>query len=84
MMVSLLFEDAQLKNNECAEEQGSLMKDTRCGSLCLDLCEPHNGFAPLHLARKRSWGLILTALCGNIQMQSKLVGLAFKPSPPFF
>ena len=43
MMVSLLFEDAQLKNNECAEEQRSLMKDTRCGSLCLDLCGPCNG-----------------------------------------
>jgi hypothetical protein len=38
MMLSLLLEDAQLKNNERAEEQGSLMKNTRCGSLCLDLC----------------------------------------------
>ena len=36
------FEDAQSKNNdELSEEQGSLMTDTRCGSLCLDLCEPH-------------------------------------------
>ncbi len=43
MMVSLLFEDAQSKNSECADEQGSLMKNTRCGSLCLDLCKPRNG-----------------------------------------
>jgi hypothetical protein len=43
MMVNLLFEDAQSKNNERAEEQGSLMKNTRCGSLCLDLCKPRNG-----------------------------------------
>jgi hypothetical protein len=36
------FEDAQSKNNdELSEERGSLMKDTRCGSLCLDLYEPH-------------------------------------------
>ncbi len=83
MMVSLLFEDAQSKNNDRAKEQGSEMKNTRCGSLCLDLCEPRNGFASLHLVRKRSWGLILTTLCGNIQMQSKFVGLAFQPSPPF-
>jgi hypothetical protein len=38
--------------------------------------------ALLHLARKRSWGLYLTTLCGNIQMQSKLVGSAFQPSLP--
>ncbi len=43
MMVCLLFEDALSKNNERAEEQGSLMKNTRCGSLCLDLCKPRNG-----------------------------------------
>ncbi len=34
------FEDAQAQsknNDELSEEQGSLMKDTGCGSLCLDL-----------------------------------------------
>ncbi len=78
------FEDAQSKNNdELSEEQGSLMKDTRCGSLCLDLCEPHKYFAPLHRARKRSWGLNFTALWESIQMLGKLVGLVFQPSPPF-
>ena len=40
-MVSFAFEDAQSKNNELSEEQGSLRKDPRCGSLCLDLCEPY-------------------------------------------
>jgi hypothetical protein len=59
------------------------MKDTRWGSLCLDLCEPHNRFAPLHLVRKRSWGLNFTALWEGIQMLGKLVGSAFQPSPPF-
>ncbi len=70
-------------NDELSEEQGSLMKDTRCGSLCLDLCEPHKCFASLRLARKRSWGLNFTALWEGIQMLGKLVGLAFQPSPPF-
>jgi hypothetical protein len=59
------------------------MKDTRCGSLCLDLYEPHKCFAPLHRARKRSWGLNFTALWEGIQMLGKLVGSAFQPSPPF-
>jgi hypothetical protein len=59
------------------------MKDTRCGSLCLDLCELHKCFAPLHLARKRSWGLNFTALWEGIQMLGKLVGSAFQPSRPF-
>jgi hypothetical protein len=78
------FEDAQSKKyDELSEERGSLMKDTRCGSLCLDLCEPHKCFAPLCLARKRSWGLNFTPLWEGIQMLGKLVGLAFQPSPPF-
>ncbi len=78
------FEDAQLKNNdELSEERGSLVKDTRCGSLCLDLYEPHKCFAPLRRARKRSWGLNFTALWEGIQMLGKLVGSAFQPSPPF-
>ncbi len=78
------FEDAQSKNNdELSEEQGSLMKDTRCGSLCLDLYEPHKCFAPLRWARKRSWGLNFTTLWEGIQMLGKLVGLAFQPSQPF-
>jgi hypothetical protein len=63
------FEDAQSKNNdELSEEGGSLIKDTRCGSLCLDLCEPHKCFAPLCLAGKRSWGLNFTTLWEGIQM----------------
>jgi len=38
-MVSFAFEDAQSKNNAAlSEERGSLRKDPRCGSLCLDLC----------------------------------------------
>jgi hypothetical protein len=78
------FEDAQSKNNgELSEERRSLMKDTRCESLCLDLCEPHKCFAPLRQARKMSWGLNFTALWEGIQMLGKLVGLAFQPSPPF-
>jgi hypothetical protein len=78
------FEDAQSRNNdEFSEERGSLMKDTRCGSLCLDLCEPHKCFAPLRLVRKRSWGLNFTALWECIQMLGKLAGSAFQPSPPF-
>jgi hypothetical protein len=59
------------------------MKDTGCGSLCLDLYEPHMCLAPLRRARKRSWGLNFTALWEGIQMLGKLVGLAFQPSPPF-
>ncbi len=59
------------------------MKDTGCGSLCLDLYEPHNCLAPLCRARKRSWGLNFTALWEGIQMLGKLVGSAFQPSPPF-
>ncbi len=63
------FEDAQSKNNdELSEERGLLMKDTRCGSLCLDLYEPHKCFSPLCRARKRSWGLNFTALWEGIQM----------------
>ncbi len=77
------FEDAQWKNNDELSEERSLMKDTRCGSLCLDLCEPHKCFAPFRLARKRSWGLNFTAFWEGIQMLGKLVGLAFQPSPPF-
>jgi hypothetical protein len=78
------FEDAQLKNNdELSEEQESLMTDTRCGSLCLDLYEPHKRFSPLHRARKRSWGLSFTDLWEGIQMLGKLVGSAFQPSPLF-
>ncbi len=78
------FEDAQSKNNdELSEEPGSLMKDTRCGSLCLDLCEPHKCFLPLRRARKRSWGLNFIALWEGIQMLGKLVGSAFQPSLPF-
>ncbi len=78
------FEGAQSKNNdELSEEQGLLMNDTGCGSLCLDLYEPHKCFAPLRRARKRSWGLNFTALWEGIQMLGKLVGSAFQPSPPF-
>ncbi len=78
------FEDAQSKNHdELSEEQGSLMKDTRYGSLCLDLCEPHKCFAPLRRVRKRIWGLNFTTLWEGIQMLGKLVGSAFQPSPPF-
>ncbi len=78
------FEDAQSKNNdELSEEQGSLMKDTRCGSLCLDLYEPHKCFSPLRRARTRSWGLSFTALWEGIQRLGKLVGSAFQPNPPF-
>ena len=78
------FEDAQSKNNdELSEERGSLMKDTGCGSLCLDLYEPPKCLAPLRRARKRSWGLNFTALWEGIQMLGKLVGSAFQPSPPF-
>ncbi len=76
------FEDTQSKNNdELSEEQGLLMKDTGCGSLCLDLYEPHKYLAPLHRARKRSWGLNFTALWEGIQMLGKLVGS--EPSSPF-
>ncbi len=72
------FEDAQSNNNdELSEEQGSLMKDTRCGSLCFDLYEPHKCFAPLRWARKRSWGLNFNALWEGIQMLGKLVGSVF-------
>jgi hypothetical protein len=79
------FEDAQSKNkDELSEERGSLIKDIRCGSLCLDLCEPHKYFAPLRWARKGSWGLNFTAFWEGIQMLGKLVGSAFQPSPPFF
>jgi hypothetical protein len=78
------FEDAQLKNNDkLSEERGSLMKDTGCGSLCLDLYEPHKCLAPLRRARKRSWDLNFTAPWEGIQMLGKLVGSAFQPSPPF-
>ncbi len=59
------------------------MKDTGCGSLCLDLSEPHKCLVPLHRARKRSWGLNFTALWEGIQMLGKLVRLTFQPSPPF-
>jgi hypothetical protein len=78
------FEDAQSKNNhELSEERGLLMKDTRCGFLCLDLNEPHKCFAPCRRARKRSWVLNFTTLWEGIQMLGKLVGLAFQPSPSF-
>ncbi len=78
------FEDAQSKkNDELSEEQGSLMKDTGCGSLCLDLYELHKCLAPLRWARKWSWGLNFTALWEGNQMLGKLVGSAFQPSPPF-
>jgi hypothetical protein len=78
------FEDAQSKNNdELSEERGLLIKDTGCGSLCLDLYEPHKCFAPLRRVRKRSWGLNFTTLWEGIQMLGKLVGSAFQPSPPF-
>ncbi len=59
------------------------MKDTGCGSLCLDLYEPHKCLAPLRWERKRSWGLNFTTLWEGIQMLGKLVGSAFQPSPPF-
>jgi hypothetical protein len=59
------------------------MKDTRCGSLCLDLYGPHKCFAPLRRARKRSWGLNFAALWEGIQILGKLVGSAFQPSQPF-
>ena len=75
------FEDAQSKNNdELSEERGSLMKDTRCGSLCLDLCVPHKCFAPFRRARKRSWGLNFTALWEGIQnaRQIRWVGFSAK------
>jgi hypothetical protein len=78
------FEDAQSKNiDELSEEQGLLMKDTGCGSLYLDLYEPHKCLAPLRWARKRSLGLNFNALWEGIQMLCKLVGAAFQPSPPF-
>jgi hypothetical protein len=78
------FEDAQSKNNdELSEEQGMLVKDRGCGSLCLDLYEPNNCLAPLCRARKRSWGLNFTVLWEGIQLLGKLVGSAFQPSPLF-
>ncbi len=84
MMVSLLLRMLNRKNNdELSEEQGLLMNNTRCGSLCLDLYEPHKCLAPLRRARKRSWGLNFTTLWEGIQMLGKLVGSAFQPSPSF-
>ncbi len=79
------FEDAQSKyNDELSEEQGSLMKDTGCGSLCLDLYEPHKCLAPLCRARKRSWGLNFTALWEGIQMLGKMRWVGFSAeSAPF-
>jgi hypothetical protein len=67
-------------NDELSKEQGLLMKDTRCGSLCLDFYEPHKCFAPFHQARKRSWGLNFTALWEGIQnaRQTRWVGFSAK------
>jgi hypothetical protein len=71
-------EDAQSKtNDELSEEQGLLMKDTGCGSLCLDLYEPHKCLAPLCWGRKRSWGLNFTALWEGIQMLGKTRWVSF-------
>jgi hypothetical protein len=72
------FGGAQSKNNdELSEEQGSLMKDTGCGSLSLDLYEPHKCLAPLCWARKRSWGLNFTTLWEGIQMLGKTCWVGF-------
>jgi hypothetical protein len=70
MMVSLLFEDAQSKNNERAEEQGSLMKNTRCGSMCFDLCKPRNGFE----FNRSLW---------EYSNEKQTCWVGFQPSPPY-
>ncbi len=72
------FEDTQSKNNdELSEEQGSLMKDTGCWSLCLDIYEPHKCLAPLCRARKRGWGLNVTALWEGNQMLGETCWVGF-------
>jgi hypothetical protein len=79
-MVSLLL---RMLNQKTMMSFQKSMKDTGCGSLCLDLYEPYKCLAPLRWARKRSWGLNFTALWEGLQMLGKLVGSAFQPSPPF-
>ncbi len=57
-----------------SEERGSLRKDPRCGSLCLDLYEPHK--------EKEELGFEYGALLGRVfKCLSKLVGSAFYLPP---